>query len=82
VRLPFVWKTAALTFLKAIPALFMIAVILGGILGGVFTPTEASFAAARAGGLTWRRITDIFTHRSRIGERGRAQAQPYEDITL
>jgi tripartite ATP-independent transporter DctM subunit len=30
------------TFIKAIPALFMIVIILGGILGGVLTPTEAS----------------------------------------
>ena len=45
VTLPFAWRTAALAFLKAIPALFMIAIILGGILGGVFTPTEASSVA-------------------------------------
>jgi len=34
-----------ITFIKAIPALFMIVIILGGILGGVFTPTEASVVA-------------------------------------
>jgi C4-dicarboxylate transporter DctM subunit len=33
------------TFVKAIPALFMIVIILGGILSGVFTPTEASAVA-------------------------------------
>jgi C4-dicarboxylate transporter DctM subunit len=32
-------------FFVAIPALFMIVIILGGILGGVFTPTEASAVA-------------------------------------
>jgi tripartite ATP-independent transporter DctM subunit len=32
-------------FFTAIPALFMIVIILGGILGGVFTPTEASAVA-------------------------------------
>ncbi len=32
-------------FFRAIPALFMIVIILGGILGGVFTPTEASAVA-------------------------------------
>jgi C4-dicarboxylate transporter DctM subunit len=32
-------------FVIAIPALFMIVIILGGILGGVFTPTEASAVA-------------------------------------
>ena len=30
---------------KALPGLFMIVIILGGILGGVFTPTEASAVA-------------------------------------
>lgn len=34
-----------MAFVKAIPALFMIVIILGGILGGVFTPTEASVVA-------------------------------------
>jgi C4-dicarboxylate transporter DctM subunit len=32
-------------FLRAIPALMMIVIILGGILGGIFTPTEASVIA-------------------------------------
>jgi tripartite ATP-independent transporter DctM subunit len=32
-------------FVKAIPGLFMIVIILGGILGGIFTPTEASVVA-------------------------------------
>lgn len=45
VTVPFDWKATALCFLKAIPALFMIVIILGGILGGVFTPTEASAVA-------------------------------------
>ncbi len=42
---PFAWKPAARAFLDAIPGLFMIVIILGGILGGVFTPTEASAVA-------------------------------------
>ena len=33
------------SFVGAVPALFMIVIILGGILGGVFTPTEASVVA-------------------------------------
>jgi tripartite ATP-independent transporter DctM subunit len=45
VKVPFAWKKALLALLKAIPALLMIAIILGGILGGVFTPTEASSVA-------------------------------------
>jgi tripartite ATP-independent transporter DctM subunit len=32
-------------FLKALPALFLIVIILGGILSGIFTPTEASAVA-------------------------------------
>ena len=38
-------REIALAFIKAIPALFMIVIILGGILSGVFTPTEASAVA-------------------------------------
>lgn len=38
-------KQMAVAFFKAIPALFMVVIILGGILGGVFTPTEASAVA-------------------------------------
>jgi C4-dicarboxylate transporter DctM subunit len=34
-----------IAFVKAAPALFMFVIILGGILGGVFTPTEASVVA-------------------------------------
>jgi TRAP-type C4-dicarboxylate transport system permease large subunit len=34
-----------LSFLKAIPALLMIVIILGGIFLGIFTPTEASVVA-------------------------------------
>jgi C4-dicarboxylate transporter DctM subunit len=36
-------------FVVAIPALFMIVIILGGILGGIFTPTEASVVAVLYG---------------------------------
>jgi C4-dicarboxylate transporter DctM subunit len=38
-------RYAALAFVKAIPALFMIVIILGGILSGAFTPTEAAAVA-------------------------------------
>src|SRR5258708_20641276 len=40
--LRFAWKKVFIPFLKALPALFPILIILGGILGGVFTPTEAA----------------------------------------
>jgi C4-dicarboxylate transporter DctM subunit len=42
-RLPL--REIFLAFIKALPALFMVVLILGGILGGVFTPTEASVVA-------------------------------------
>lgn len=38
-------KVAALTLLKAVPALLMIVIVIGGILGGIFTPTEAAVIA-------------------------------------
>jgi C4-dicarboxylate transporter DctM subunit len=45
VTVRFALRKALLALLKAVPALSMIAIILGGILGGVFTPTEASSIA-------------------------------------
>lgn len=39
----------AITAVRALPALFMMVIILGGILGGVFTPTEASAVAVTYG---------------------------------
>ena len=39
-------KNVAVTFLKAIPALLMPVIILGGIYSGIFTPTEAAVVAA------------------------------------
>jgi len=38
-------KEVATTFLRGIPALILPGIILGGILGGVFTPTEAGAVA-------------------------------------
>jgi C4-dicarboxylate transporter DctM subunit len=38
-------RQQAYAFIKAAPALMMIVIILGGILGGVFTPTESSVVA-------------------------------------
>lgn len=51
-------------FVRAIPALFVVVIIIGGILGGIFTPTEAAGVAAVysiiiafiMGGLTWKRL--------------------------
>jgi C4-dicarboxylate transporter DctM subunit len=39
------WKTRGKAFVKAIPALFMPVIVLGGIYGGIFTPTEAAAVA-------------------------------------
>lgn len=45
VEAPFSANRAMKAFARALPALFMPAIILGGILGGVFTATEASAVA-------------------------------------
>jgi C4-dicarboxylate transporter DctM subunit len=45
VTIPFSLRQTAVAFLRSIPALLMIVIILGGILGGVFTPTEAASVA-------------------------------------
>jgi len=39
------WNQIIVTFIKAIPALLIPIVILGGIYGGIFTPTEAAAVA-------------------------------------
>ncbi|UXX82569.1 TRAP transporter large permease [Roseovarius pelagicus] len=45
VEAPFSAARTGRAFISALPALLMPAIILGGILGGVFTPTEASSVA-------------------------------------
>ena len=42
-------RTMARSFIAALPALMMPLIILGGILGGIFTPTEASSVAVAYG---------------------------------
>ncbi len=42
----FNWNTLLKTFISSIPALVLPLIILGGIMGGVFTTTEAAGAAA------------------------------------
>ena len=42
-RVPF--KVVVKTFFEALPSLLLIVVVIGGILGGIFTPTEASAIA-------------------------------------
>lgn len=49
VKLPagtFSWKQAKIAFFEALPALLMPILVLGGLYGGIFTPTEAGAAAA------------------------------------
>jgi C4-dicarboxylate transporter, DctM subunit len=53
----------------AIPAFLMVAIILGGILGGIFTATEASVIAvfyALLVGLLYRRLTFANVHRALV----------------
>jgi C4-dicarboxylate transporter DctM subunit len=45
VTIPFSLKATLWSFVKAGPAILLILIILGGILGGVFTPTEAASVA-------------------------------------
>jgi C4-dicarboxylate transporter DctM subunit len=45
VSIPFSLKATLWSFIKAGPAILLILIILGGILGGVFTPTEAASVA-------------------------------------
>lgn len=40
------WTTLLVNFIKAIPALMTMVILLGGIYSGVFTPTEAAAVAA------------------------------------
>jgi tripartite ATP-independent transporter DctM subunit len=40
------WRERGVSTLRAVPALMMPLIIVGGIVGGIFTPTEASAVAA------------------------------------
>lgn len=56
----FSWRTLGIATLKAIPALSLIVVVIGGIIGGVFTATEGSAIAvlyALVLGVCYRNIT-------------------------
>jgi tripartite ATP-independent transporter DctM subunit len=66
---PFDLRAVSWAVFKAVPGLFMIVIILGGILGGVFTPTEASAVAVVYGilltafvyrSLTVKRLATMF----------------------
>jgi len=55
------WKLRLLYFWKAIPSLLTIVIIIGGIWGGLFTPTEAAiiatFYALFLSGIVYRQIS-------------------------
>ena len=63
------WKERGKLLVKALPAIFMPLIILGGIYGGIFTPTEAAAVACVYSlligafvyrGLNWRSILASF----------------------
>jgi C4-dicarboxylate transporter DctM subunit len=64
------WGARGRAFLSASWALAMPVIIFGGILGGVFTPTEAAVVAAVyamiAGGFIYREITWAFLYRALV----------------
>lgn len=62
------WREVVVGFWRAIPALLMPVIILGGILGGIFTPTEAAGVAVLYAflvgtliykGITFRRLPTV-----------------------
>jgi C4-dicarboxylate transporter DctM subunit len=64
------WRERGRALYSASWALLMPVIIFGGILGGVFTPTEAAVVAAvyamLAGGLIYREITPAFLYRALV----------------
>lgn len=64
------WGARLRAFYSASWALMMPVIIFGGILGGIFTPTEAAVVAAvyalLAGGLIYREITPGFLYRALV----------------
>ena len=75
------WRERGSSFVKAIPALMMPIIILGGIYGGIFTPTEAAAVAClyvivisltiyrkpKAWGMLWNALTESVTMTCVIG---------------
>lgn len=61
VKLKFSWRKLGKSFLRAIPALCLPVIILGGIMSGVVSPTESAALAVLAGlvigGLVYRELT-------------------------
>lgn len=69
------WRNRRKLFFQALPALFMPVIILGGIYGGIFTPTEAAAVACVYGilaslfifrKLTWQTFWTCLTETTKI----------------
>ncbi len=53
------WIAVAAAFLAALPGLFVVVIILGGILSGIFTATESAAIA-----VAWALLVTVFVYRS------------------
>ena len=69
------WGETRATFMRAVPALLMPVIVLGGIYGGIFTPTEAAAVAVIYGllvaiffyrSVTWRTLPDVFAQSAQM----------------
>jgi tripartite ATP-independent transporter DctM subunit len=72
---PMTWRELGASFLRALPAMLTPVILLGGMMAGVFTPTEAAVVAAlyamllgifgyRA--LTWRSFYEVCVGTARV----------------
>jgi tripartite ATP-independent transporter DctM subunit len=53
------WNVVLMAFLAALPGLFVVVIILGGILSGAFTATESASIA-----VAWALLVTVFVYRS------------------
>jgi tripartite ATP-independent transporter DctM subunit len=53
------WNVVLMAFLAALPGLFVVVIILGGILSGAFTSTESASIA-----VAWALLVTVFVYRS------------------
>lgn len=68
-------KRIGKTFIVALPALIVPSIIIGGVVGGLFTATEAGaiscisalIASAIYGELDWKKLPGVFLHGSIVG---------------
>ena len=65
---------AGRSFIRALPSLLVAVIILGGIIGGIFTPTESAAVAAAylvilgliSRSLSWTHLTESIGHTARV----------------